>query len=377
MITRMFLYRTASQQLIRAYDANANTEPNNGSFYPDINGDGTKIVFESEATNLQSDTVATTGRQIFLWDLSNGGRIRALTSGDGKSNGVTIDDSGTTVAFSSSATNLVANDDNSLTDVFVTKLAQTVDANDTTYLANLPSVNVDPSGNTRALGGKSDQAEISGDGSTIVYRSMATNLVTLKGISMIEVVNGGAGYFGNPTIVVTDQGDGKRCDIELGKCHRRVRTTIASGGPTILSHGENYTNPVITIVSDPTQAAPTQQAVLEAHITHPQGELYLIKLADIDGTNLVPEYSKRISERNGVGGSMASRDPSISYDGETVVYATKSSNLLDGNVTREDGATFYNTPVTQATAQAILVGGIGEIEVQNARLGIPKRLLED
>ena len=372
----VFLYRTASQQLIRAYDANANTEPNNGSFYPDINGDGTKIVFESEATNLQSDTVATTGRQIFLWDLSNGGRIRALTSGDGKSNGVTIDDSGTTVAFSSSATNLVANDDNSLTDVFVTKLAQTVDANDTTYLANLPSVNVDPSGNTRALGGKSDQAEISGDGSTIVYRSMATNLVTLKGISMIEVVNGGAGYFGNPTIVVTDQGGtGSGATLSLANAID-VYGQLLPGGPTILSHGENYTNPVITIVSDPTQAAPAQQAVLEAHITHPQGELYLIKLADIDGTNLVPEYSKRISERNGVGGSMASRDPSISYDGETVVYATKSSNLLDGNVTREDGATFYNTPVTQATAQAILVGGIGEIEVQSAGSGYQSGFLK-
>ncbi|MEC7542523.1 MAG: Ig-like domain-containing protein, partial [Verrucomicrobiota bacterium] len=372
----VFLYRTASQQLIRAYDANANTEPNNGSFYPDINGDGTKIVFESEATNLQSDTVATTGRQIFLWDLSNGGRIRALTSGDGKSNGVTIDDSGTTVAFSSDATDLVANDDNSLTDVFVTKLAQTVDANDTTYLANLPSVNVDPSGNTRALGGKSDQAEISGDGSTIVYRSMATNLVTLKGISMIEVVNGGAGYFGNPTIVVTDQGGtGSGATLSLANAID-VYGQILPGGPTILSHGENYTNPVITIVSDPTQAAPAQQAVLEAHITHPQGELYLIKLADIDGTNLVPEYSKRISERNGVGGSMASRDPSISYDGETVVYATKSSNLLDGNVTREDGATFYNTPVTQATAQAILVGGIGEIEVQSAGSGYQSGFLK-
>ena len=73
---------------------------------------------------------------------------------------------------------------------------------------------------------------------------------------------------------------------------------------------------------------------------------------------------------------MASRDPSISYDGKTVVYATKSSNLLDGNVTREDGAIFYNTPVTQATAQAILVGGIGEIEVQSAGSGYQSGFLK-
>ena len=114
---------------------------------------------------------------------------------------------------------------------------------------------------------------------------MATNLVTLKGISMIEVVNGGAGYFGNPTIVVTDQGGtGSGATLSLANAID-VYGQLLPGGPTILSHGENYTNPVITMVSDPTQAAPTQQAVLEAHITHPQGEFYLIG-GDIDGTNL-------------------------------------------------------------------------------------------
>ena len=149
------------------------------------------------------------------------------------------------------------------------------------------------------MGGKSDQAEISGDGSTIVYRSMATNLVTLKGISMIEVVNGGAGYFGNPTIAVIDQGGtGSGAEVSLANAID-VYGQLLPSGPAILSHGENYTNPVITIVSDPTEAAPTQMAVLKAHLTHPQGEVYLIKLADIDGTNLVPEYSKRISEKMG------------------------------------------------------------------------------
>ena len=69
----IFLYRTATGQLFRAFDSLVNTEPNEASFYPDINQDGTKVVFESDATNLQSNGDITSGRQIFLWDLSSGG----------------------------------------------------------------------------------------------------------------------------------------------------------------------------------------------------------------------------------------------------------------------------------------------------------------
>ena len=60
---------------------------------------------------------------------------------------------------------------------------------------------------------------------------------------------------------------------------------------------------------------------------------------------------------------MASREPDISDDGKSIVYSTQASNLLGNQVTRADGKVFYNQPVRQARAQAILVGGIGEIEV--------------
>ena len=62
----VFIYSISKGHLTRAYDQSVNDEPNNGSFYPDVNGDGTRIVFESEATNLQSNGVSTSGRQIFL-----------------------------------------------------------------------------------------------------------------------------------------------------------------------------------------------------------------------------------------------------------------------------------------------------------------------
>lgn len=59
---------------------------------------------------------------------------------------------------------------------------------------------------------------ISGDGTTIVYRSTATNLVQEKGISFIEVENGGVGYNGNPTLLVTDlnlTGSGAILDFQV------------------------------------------------------------------------------------------------------------------------------------------------------------------
>ena len=78
----------------------------------------------------------------------------------------------------------------------------------------------------------------------------------------------------------------------------------------------------------------------------------------------------RVSESpDGIGGNMPSREPAISDDGSLVVFSTQASNFLEHNVTREDGKIYYNRPVRQAQARAILLGGIGEIEVQRAGSG--------
>ena len=70
-----------------------------------------------------------------------------------------------------------------------------------------------------------------------------------------------------------------------------------------------------------------------------------------------PAFSlQRLSSSSlGGGGNMPSREPSISEDGSVVVYSTKSSNLLDINVTREDNKVFYNRPARQAIAEALII----------------------
>ena len=52
--------------------------------------------------------------------------------------------------------------------------------------------------------GASDQPVISGNGDFFVFRSDSTDLVRDRGISTVEVVNGGVGYFGNPQALVSD-----------------------------------------------------------------------------------------------------------------------------------------------------------------------------
>ena len=81
-------------------------------------------------------------------------------------------------------------------------------------------------------------------------------------------------------------------------------------------------------------------------------------------------YSVRVSENEfEVGGNMPSQDPSINETGDLIVYATKSSNLLDDEFRGRMDGFFQNDLTAFATAKAILVGGIGEIEIIDEGVG--------
>ncbi len=107
----VFVYKVDTQLLVRAHQFSTGQDANDGSFYPSVSGDGNVVVFESRATNLPSSGEITSGRQIFLWNLTAGGAgsIQALTYGNGESRGASVDQSGNLVTFSSYATNLDPN----------------------------------------------------------------------------------------------------------------------------------------------------------------------------------------------------------------------------------------------------------------------------
>ena len=354
----IFVYSVFEDKIFRLRDFSSGGEANGGSSYADLNRDGTVIVFESKATNIHTTGVNSIGgRQIYLWDRSVGssGMVRLVTNGNAQSQKPSINHDGNLIAFASDATNLVTEgDSNSLRDIFLFN----TDSNVTTLLTkNFIGA--------QTIGGASDQPEISGNGEYVVFRSSATNLIQAAGISKVLVSSGGAGYMGNPTITISDSGGaGEGALLEFSSDGIDIYGQIKPNGINVLSPGFNYQNPTITIVPDPTQPPPIQQANVSAVLAHPDGEIYRVEVDNPAGSII------RVSQNaNNVGGDMESRDASISTDGKSIVFSTMSSNLLDENITRDDGSVFYNLPTSQALAEATILGGIGEIEVANGGSG--------
>src|SRR2546423_198698 len=144
---------------------------NGNSVSPAISTNGRYVVFESEASNLvANDTNGVS--DVFLRDLQNGTTtlVSMNGAGTGEGNGPSTSPvmgaEGRYVAFVSQANNLVANDTNGASDVFLRDLQ--------TGTTSLVSVSADgsTSGN-----GASDSPTLTPDGSWIVFISRATNLV--------------------------------------------------------------------------------------------------------------------------------------------------------------------------------------------------------
>ncbi|HEV2755241.1 MAG TPA: adenylate/guanylate cyclase domain-containing protein [Actinomycetota bacterium] len=101
----------------------ADAEPGNGaSSSPEISGDGRYVVFASKASDLvpgDENGVA----DIFVFDLETGTTVRVSTGIDGDTDADSFDpaitDDGSYVVFASNASNLVADDINNVTDVFL------------------------------------------------------------------------------------------------------------------------------------------------------------------------------------------------------------------------------------------------------------------
>lgn len=99
------------------------TEANGASFESSISADGTRVAFDSLASNLVAGD-ANEGFDVFVHDRATGQTERASVDSNGaEANFDSVEPSisadGNTVAFASDATNLVADDTNALAEVFV------------------------------------------------------------------------------------------------------------------------------------------------------------------------------------------------------------------------------------------------------------------
>jgi len=140
---------------------------NGGSSAPQISDDGSTVVFNSSATNLVVND-ADPEVDVYRWDAATGDLSLVSTRPDGPSaNGTSIEpyvsSDGSVVVFSSSGTDLVEDDTNDTYDVFVWN-----DGSISRW--SMTSEGTENDTWSRANG-------ISGDGSTVFFRSHSATLV--------------------------------------------------------------------------------------------------------------------------------------------------------------------------------------------------------
>jgi Tol biopolymer transport system component len=150
-------------------------EANGPSSAPALSGDGRYVAFTSAADNLVpgDDNDAL---DVFVYDRQQSTITRVSvasdgTQGNGDSRSPSIDRTGTVVAFTSAAGNLVAGDDNGHNDVFVHRLGPSP----TTTLVSGVADGSGPGD------GASDEPSLSRDGTVVAFSSEATDLVAGDG----------------------------------------------------------------------------------------------------------------------------------------------------------------------------------------------------
>jgi len=154
------------QRITMAHDGG---EPDGHSLYPYISATGRYVVFESDAANLvEGDTNGM--RDAFLYDRQTQGTRRVSVAHDagepdGESRLPSVTDDGRYVAFDSTATNLVVDDQNAHCDVFVRDLVA-----GTTERVSIAQDGAE--GNSSSYYGR-----ISADGKLVAFHSAARNLV--------------------------------------------------------------------------------------------------------------------------------------------------------------------------------------------------------
>jgi Tol biopolymer transport system component len=303
------------------------TAGNGYSRHPAISADGTRIVFESDASNLVVDDTNDL-RDMFLHDTNSGTTVRvpvasdAGDSGDGhsgsNSNLVTISADGTKIGFVSESNELVPGDTNNAADVFVF---------DTTT-GTTTRVSVSETG--LQSDSASSSPSLSADGTRIAFASAATNLVTgdRNGETDVFVRDTVAGT----TILVSPGLGGNRTDGPS------LRPSINADG-TRVAFGSDATN---LVAGDSPQAADWDVFVRDTVAA-------TTSLVSID-----PDFGSR--SRHSIDGS-GTRVAFTEYASETGVFIY---DVTSGRTVRVDIPYDRSDPLGRVDTGVVDISGDGE-----------------
>lgn len=286
-------------------------EGNHASFAPSVSASGRHVAFVSQATNLVAQD-AGPAAQVFVRDRASGRTTLVSVGpngepGDADSDAPSISGDGRYVAFASQASNLVAGDTNGVADIFVhDRIAGATQRVSMT-----------------AGGGQandhSDAPAISADGRVVAFTSRASNLVAADSNATTDVF-------------AHDRASGATSRVSISSGGGQADGP--SGDPSISGDGR-----YVVFAS--------QASDLVAGDTNDEVDVFLHDRAT--------QTTQRVSV--GAGGGQAdgpSQAPSISPDGDYVVFQTGAGNLLGAaedpdmwHVVRHDRASGSATVVTR------------------------------
>jgi Ca2+-binding RTX toxin-like protein len=287
-----------------------------------ISADGRYVAFHTDALNLEG--TYTTAGHVYLYDMNSDtlkliSKDSANAEGDGYSNGMVISDDSKFVAFYSASSNLVASDTNGADDIFL----YDIDADSLTRVS------------TSSLGVQADGAsnggmDISSDGGLVVFSSAATNLIGSDG-------NGQNDIF----IKKIDDGSVSRLSVATGNVE-------ATGGG---SHNPDITADGKYVVFD---SAATDMV---AGDTNTNNDIFRHEIST--GTTIRVNTTSAAGEATG-GDSWR---PTISDDGDFVVFESSATNLVSGVST---GTHVYIKQISTDKIEVLDVPAAGTIGSGNA-----------
>lgn len=310
---------SAETGLVRASLAPGGAEASGRSSQPDLSADGRRLVFTSSADNLVAGD-ENERDDVFVRDLSSG--VTTLVSAardggyaDGDSAAPAISPDGRYVSFSSEASDLVADDDNNLADVFLRDLA--------TGRTELISVARGGGGQDRALGsGRAAVSDVSRDGRFVVFESDARNLVRRDRNRRTDVFLRDRVARGTRRIslsVTNEEGSG------------------ASFLPTITPDGR-----FVAFQSRADDLVPESAYGLDVFVREVARNTTVL-------ANVSARGRPRSKELEGARAPV--ERPSLSADGGTVAFASSASNLARGDTNRRTDV-FLRRLTPAATAAA-------------------------
>ena len=363
----------------------SNGEAGNGfSAAPSISADGRYITFWSQADNLViGDT--NESRDIFVRDLETGQTTRASVASDGSQANAgagiyntAISGDGRYVVFESYSTNLVQDDINDCSDIFVHDRI----AGQTTVVSS----------STDGTFGNNDSyfPSISADGRYIAFASNASNLVLDDTNNKMDIfVNDQSSGETTRISVASDgtQGDHLSQTPSISGDGRYVAFASAASNfalnepfiSSIFFHDRDTGN--TSLVSVNSEGAPANSGAVGPsisgngqYITFTSGANNLVSedtnnYDDVFIHDIQTGQTSRVSvASDGSQGNKNSADPSISYDGRYVSFGSHANNLVIGDTNNTWDAFLFDMQLSQTEIISLSTTGI----IGNLGSGLPK-----